>query len=73
MKQSIDLAVSKIIENRMEELATIIAEYTDEIEKKRNDCHKHNDVIARLYNTRQGLIMAFNTIFDVSYADYINQ
>lgn len=73
MKQSIEFAINQIIDNRMRELANIIAEYTDEIEKKRSDCYNHTDVIARLYNTRQGLIMAFNTIFDVSYADYINQ
>lgn len=70
MKQNIELAVNQIVDNRMEELAIIIHEYTDELQKKRNDGHNHTDIIARLYNTRQGLIMAFNTIFDIPYCEY---
>ena len=70
MKQSIELALGQIIDNRMEELASVIREYTDELQKKRNDGHNHTDMIASLYNTRQGLIMAFNMVFDIPYCEY---
>lgn len=70
MKQSIELAIARIYDARMEELAIIIRKYTDELQKKRNDGHNHTDIIARLYNTRQGLIVAFNTIFDIPYYEY---
>lgn len=72
MKQSIDLAVSKIIENRMEELATIIQEYNSRI-LSLDDKAENWETINKLYNIRKGLIMAFNTVFDEPYDEYINQ
>lgn len=72
MKQSIEFAVSQVIDNRMEELAAIIQEYNNRI-LSLDDKAENWETIDKLYSIRKGLIIAFDTIFDRSYHDYINQ
>ena len=69
MKQSIELAIARIINARMEELANMIHEYEERIDALGDNVSEW-ETIHTLYATKQGLIMAFNTIFDIPYCDY---
>ena len=72
MKQSVELAVNQIIDNRMETLAAIIAEYNSRI-MALEDKAENWETINMLYCVRNGLIMAFDTVFDEPYNEYINK
>lgn len=72
MKQSIELAVTRIVENRMKELAEIIQEYDERIDAL-EDKADNWETFHTLRSVRQGLIMAFNTVFDEPYDEYISR
>lgn len=72
MKQSLELAISNVIENRMNILANIIQEYNDRI-MALEDKAENWETINALYCVRKGLLMAFDTVFDEPYDKYISK
>ena len=66
MKQSLDLAVTRVMNTCMEELANVIRKYEERINAFGDDTSEW-ETIYILRNIRDGLILAFYVIFDNEY------
>ena len=69
MKQSLNLAVARVMNARMKELANIIREYEERINAFGDDTSEW-ETIYTLRNIRDGLVLAFYVIFDKEYDEY---
>lgn len=69
MKQSLELAVARVMNTRMEELANVIREYEERINIFGDDTSEW-ETIYTLRSIRDGLILAFYVIFDKEYDEY---
>ena len=69
MKQSLDLAVTRVMNTRMKEFANVIREYEKRINAFGDDTSEWKTIYA-LRNIRDGLILAFYVIFDKEYDEY---